>query len=173
MAQRISMRAWAPGTGDRVLFGTTLIPPRRDARVGGAGHRHYSFLHQPWALDATNSYYPSPLCVKEQHYFTCQVVLAVKNPPANAGGPRDAGLIPGSGRSPGEGHSNPLQYSYLENPMDRGTWQATVYRVAKSRTWLSNWSQHTHTHMLKYIYACSFVCLGVCGHMYEIVRVKG
>ena len=47
---------------------------------------------------------------------------------------RDAGLIPGSGRSPGGGHGNPLQYSCLENPMDRGAWQATVHGVAKSRT---------------------------------------
>ena len=47
----------------------------------------------------------------------------VKNPPANAGDVRDMGLIPGLGRSPGGGHSNSLQYSSLENPMDRGTWQ--------------------------------------------------
>ena len=58
----------------------------------------------------------------------------VKNPPANAGDVRVAALIPGSERSPGEGHGNPLQYSCLENPMDRGVWQATVHRVAKSRT---------------------------------------
>ena len=45
-----------------------------------------------------------------------------------------AGLIPGSGRSPGEGNGYPLQYSFLENPMDRGAWQATVHGVAKSRT---------------------------------------
>ena len=49
-----------------------------------------------------------------------QVVLVVKNPPANAGDVRDVGSIPGWGRSPGEGHGNPLQYSCLENPMDRG-----------------------------------------------------
>ena len=54
---------------------------------------------------------------------------AVKNPPANAG---DVGLIPGSGRSPGEGNGNPLQYSCLRNPMHRGAWQATVHRVSKS-----------------------------------------
>ena len=48
--------------------------------------------------------------------------------------------IPGSGRSPGEGNSNPLQYSFLENPMDRGAWWASVQRVAKSQTWLSNWT---------------------------------
>ena len=52
----------------------------------------------------------------------------VKNPPANAG---DAGLIPGSGRSPGEGNGTPLQYSCVENSMDRGTWQATVHGVTK------------------------------------------
>ena len=55
----------------------------------------------------------------------------VKNPPANAG---DAGLIAGSGKSPGGEHGNPLQCSYLENSMDRGTWQATAHRVSKSQT---------------------------------------
>ena len=60
--------------------------------------------------------------------------LAVKNPPANAGDLRDMGLIPGSGRSLGGGHGNPLQYSFLENSMDRGAWRATVQRVTKNRT---------------------------------------
>ena len=55
----------------------------------------------------------------------------VKNLPANAG---DRGLIPGSGRSPGEGNDNPLHYSYLENPMDRRAWHATVHGAAKSGT---------------------------------------
>ena len=54
-----------------------------------------------------------------------------KNPPANSG---DAGLIPGWGRSPGEGNGNPLQYPCLGNPMDRGAWRATVYGVTKSET---------------------------------------
>ena len=54
----------------------------------------------------------------------------IKNLPANA---RNAGLIPRMGRSPGEGNGNPLQYSCLENSMDRGAWQAIVYRVTKSR----------------------------------------
>ena len=58
--------------------------------------------------------------------------LVVKNPPANAGDIRDAGLIPRLGGSLGEGHGNPLQYSCLENPMDRGAWWATVYRVTES-----------------------------------------
>ena len=55
----------------------------------------------------------------------------------NAGGP---GSIPGSGRSPGEGNGNPLQYPCQENPMDRGAWQATVHGVPKSRTRLSNFT---------------------------------
>ena len=55
----------------------------------------------------------------------------VKNPPANAG---DLGSIPRSGRSPGEGNGYPLQYSYLENPMDVGAWQSVVHEVAKSQT---------------------------------------
>ena len=55
----------------------------------------------------------------------------VKNPPANAG---DSGLIPGSGRSPGGENGYPLQYSCLENPMDRGAWEAIVHGVAKIRT---------------------------------------
>ena len=55
----------------------------------------------------------------------------------NAG---DPGSIPGSGRSPGEGNGNPLQYYCLENPMDRGAWQATVHGVAKSQTGLSNFT---------------------------------
>ena len=58
----------------------------------------------------------------------------VKNLPANAGDARDTSLIPGSGRSPGGGHGNPLQYSRLENPMDRGAWWATVHGVTKSQT---------------------------------------
>ena len=53
----------------------------------------------------------------------------VKNPSANAGNVRDSGLIPGLGRFPGEGYGNPLQYSCLEDPMDRGGWQATVHEV--------------------------------------------
>ena len=56
----------------------------------------------------------------------------VNNLSADAGNTRDVGSIPGLGRSPGEGNGNPLQYSCLGNPMDRGAWQATVYRVAKS-----------------------------------------
>ena len=60
----------------------------------------------------------------------------VKNPPANAGAIRNAGLIPGSEKSPGEADGNPLQYSCLENPMERGAWWATVHGVTKSWTQL-------------------------------------
>ena len=68
-----------------------------------------------------------------------QVVLAEKNPPANAG---NMGLIPGSGRSPGGGHGNTLQYSCLENPKDREAWQVTVHRVSKSGTRLKQLFLH-------------------------------
>ena len=62
------------------------------------------------------------------------MALAIKNLAANYGDIRDTSLIPWSGRSPGRGHDNPLQYSCLENPMDRGAWWATVHRVTKSQT---------------------------------------
>ena len=65
----------------------------------------------------------------------------VKNPPTNTGDIRDTVSIPGSGRSPGEGNGNPLQYTCLENTVDKGAWPATVHEVTKS------WEQHsTHTH---------------------------
>ena len=67
-----------------------------------------------------------------------QEAIVVKNLSANAGDRRDAGLIPGSGKSPGGGHGNPLRYSCLENPMDRGVWPAAVRGVAKSQTCLSD-----------------------------------
>ena len=81
-----------------------------------------------------------------------QVALVVKNAPANAGDLRDVGSIPGLGRSPGAGHGNPLQYSCLENLMDRTAWWATVHRVPKSWTRLkrlrvrAHTRTHTHTH---------------------------
>ena len=58
----------------------------------------------------------------------------VKNPSATSGDIGDTGSTPGSGRPPGRGHGNPFQYSYLENPMDRGAWWATVHTVTKSWT---------------------------------------
>ena len=74
----------------------------------------------------------------------------VKNLPFNTGDIRDASSTPGSGRFPGGGHDNPLQYSCLENLMDRGAWQATVHGVTKSQRQLSTQHRHmrarTHTH---------------------------
>ena len=76
--------------------------------------------------------------------YNSQVVsLVVNNLPANAGDVRDVGSIPGSGRSSGEGHSNPLQYSSLENPMNRGDWRATVHGVAESDT--AEMTEHART----------------------------
>ena len=68
-------------------------------------------------------------------YFTpCSRASQVKNPPANSGDARDMGSIPGSGRSPGEGNGNSVQYSPLENPMDEGDWWAAVHGVAKNQS---------------------------------------
>ena len=66
--------------------------------------------------------------------WASQVALRVKNLPANAGVIRDAGSVPGSGKSPGGGHGNPLQYSCLENRINKGAWQATVHRVTQNQT---------------------------------------
>ena len=73
------------------------------------------------------------------------MVLVVKNLPANAKDMRHyISSIPGSGRSPGEGHGNSLQYSCLENPVDRGAWWAIVHGVAKNQTQLKRLSMHVH-----------------------------
>ena len=62
----------------------------------------------------------------------------VKNPPANAGATGDVGSIAGSGKSPGGGNGNPLQYCCLENPLDRGAWRTTVHSITKSQIQLSS-----------------------------------
>ena len=72
------------------------------------------------------------------------MALLVKNPPANAGDIREVGLTPGSGRPLGGGHGNPHQYSYLQNPMDRGAWSATVHEVANSQTQLKQLGTHAN-----------------------------
>ena len=68
------------------------------------------------------------------HFWTSQVALVVKNPPAEEGDARDLGSIPGSGVAPGEENGHPLQHSCLENSMDRRAWRAVVCGVAKSQT---------------------------------------
>ena len=76
----------------------------------------------------------------------------IKNPPANAGDSRDAGSIPELGRYPGEGHDNPLQYSCLENLMDRRAWWAMVHRVANSWTQMKRLSTHSSCNEKKNTY---------------------
>ena len=88
-------------------------------------------------------YFPLIDFLKFCLHGTSQVVLLVKNLPANAGDIRDTGSIPGLGRSPGEGHDKSLQYFCLENPMDRGAWWATVHGVTKSQTQLKQLSMQT------------------------------
>ena len=97
-----------------------------------------------WHLQALSfpGNYTQLLSIKPLQLWASQVVLVVKKPPANAGDLRDVGLIPGSGRSPRGGHGNPLQYSCLENPTDRGAWWAIVHRVTKIRTRLKQLSMH-------------------------------
>ena len=77
-----------------------------------------------------------------------------KSLPASAGDSRDTDSIPGSGRSPGEGNANPLEYSCLENPMDRGVWQAPVHGVVKSQTGLN-----MHSYRSKISITPALVCL--------------
>ena len=74
-----------------------------------------------------------------------KVVLVVKNLPANAEDIRDTGSIPGLEGSPGGGHGHPLQYSCLENSIDKGAWQASVHSMAKSQTQLKSLSAHPRT----------------------------
>ena len=79
------------------------------------------------------------------YVWASQVALVVKDPP-NAGNIRDTSSIPEWRRPPGGGHSNPLQYSCLENPVNRGAWRATIHRFTKSWTRLKQLSMHVHTH---------------------------
>ena len=87
----------------------------------------FTFLVCAWVLGIRMgiNHLDEPPC------FASQVVLVVKNPPANAGDIRDMGSFPGLGRSPGGGHGNPFQYSCLENHMGKGAWWAAAHRVAK------------------------------------------
>ena len=77
------------------------------------------------------------------------MALVVKNLPANAGDIKDMGSVPGLGGSPGGGHGNQLQYSGLENPMDRGAWKSAVHRVTKSQTQLKQLSMRTSIYCLR------------------------
>ena len=105
-------------------------------------------FHQ-WMLELLLLFdiFPEQCCCEYGYdsLVTSQVALVTKHSPANAGDVRDSGLIPGSGRTPGGGHGNPLQYSYLDKAMKTGAWSAKVHRVAKSQTQLKKLSTHTHT----------------------------
>ena len=73
----------------------------------------------------------------------------VKNLPANSGDVKDTGSVPGLGRSPGEGHVSPLQYSCLKNPMDREAWWATIHGVTKSQTRLKRLTTHARVEVVR------------------------
>ena len=101
------------------------------------------------ASDVTWSTYSVFYCLLP-HLWASQVALVVKNPPASSGNIRDIGSVPQWGRFPGGGHSNPLQYFCLENPMDRGAWWATVHRVTKNWTRLKQLSTHACSSSVKW-----------------------
>ena len=86
----------------------------------------------------------------------------IKKPLANAGNIGDAGLILGLERSPEGGHGNPLQYSCLENPMDRGAWQAMLHRVTKSGTWLKRQRAALIVHTVKRCHRGVYVAQVTC-----------
>ena len=99
--------------------------------------------------------------------------IVVKNSPANAGDIRDVGSIPGSGRPPGGGNGNLLQYSSLENPMDRGAWQGTVQRVTKSQTRLSNWTTyHSPPYSLQLV-SWIWEWISVSGYLHKLFPLLG
>ena len=113
-----------------------LIPGLRRSPGRGPGNPlQYSCLenphgrslvcYHPWGHKKSDTTEWLSIAQHIQYLQASQVALVVKNPPANSGDIRDVDSIPGSGRSPGEGHGNPLQYSCLGNPMDRGAWWAT------------------------------------------------
>ena len=97
------------------------------------------------------------------YVWVSQVALVVKDLPANTG---DVSLIPRLGSSPREEHGNSLQYYCLENPMDRGAWQATVHRVTQSRTRLKRLSMHAFMHVYVYFYAFTHVYMHIYSHIY-------
>ena len=116
-------------------------------RISQARILEWAAISFTWPLDRNFIYYISRQVLYQLHHLGSpfilynimqwglhQLALVVKNLCANAGDMRDTSSIPGSERSPGGGHGNPLQYSCLENPMDRGTWWSTAHRVTKSQT---------------------------------------
>ena len=128
----------------------TLVTCPRESRAGSPSHSELGgsllfSLGDPGPSRGTPVHIGLQRVVStgKNRCMTSQVVLVVKNLPANAGDIRAVSLIPGSGRSPGGGHSSPLLYSCLRNPMDRGAWWPTVHGVRKSQTGLKGLSSHT------------------------------
>ena len=124
---------------------------------------YYAWLHHQANANTFSSLSINTLI---NEHWASQVALVVKNPPANAEDARDMGSIPRSERSPREGNGNWLQYSCLENSMDKGAWWATVYRVIRNWTQLSNWAH------LSIIYHPSIVYLPTYLPIYQVFSGK-
>ena len=138
---------------------TRLVPKPASPSILSRSGSSTSFFPEWWTSSQSlqeplTSSAPGKIWViiwlNRQGWRASHVAVVVKNPPPSAGGVRDSGLISMSGRLPGGGHGNPLQYSCLENPMDRGAWKA------KSSTWLKRFSTHACMHkgwvVLKFFY---------------------
>ena len=106
--------------------------------------RSWTLSDQLWERKISKIYPGTTVIINLHTFWPISVALVVKNQPVNVGVVRDMSSIPGSGRPPGGGHGNPLQYSCLKNPTDRGAWGATVHGVAQSRTRLKR--QHACMH---------------------------
>ena len=147
------LRGWGPSAlvqGSCPFPFSTCVGPESPRRSRG-GHLTISLLpgrggqcNRPFtqATHPPSGFFHeiAPLLVSIKHLLGLPLWLSGKEPTYNAGDPGDMSSIPGSGKSPGGGHGNPLQYPCLESPMDRGDCWATVHRVTKSRTWLSDWA---------------------------------
>ena len=117
---------WDPWVG-KIPWKRELLPTPVFLRREFHGQRSLTD-YNPWGRKGSDTTEGLSLSLSST-LGASQVALVVKNPPANAGDIRDSGSIPGSGRPPGGGHGNPLLYCCLENPMDRGAYQATVHGV--------------------------------------------
>ena len=133
--------------GQRSLLLSLFIPPTwKTGTITMHQVRHHpchqgSHILVSWLIGNFTRWWPTNKVRYPVLHFSARhpteviaLALVVKNLPTNAGDTRDAGLIPWSGRSPGGGNCNPLQYCCLENPKDRGAWRATVHGVTKSQT---------------------------------------
>ena len=133
-------------------IGQSQLKPRQALLSGGVPLIHsYLMLDQEYLL-LTSRDTPLESCQSGHVYTQYRLPrwpLVVKNPPASAGDARDPGSIPGSGRSPGGGHSNPLQGSCVENPMASRAWWATVHGVTQRGTPPSDLAQHRHPVQLR------------------------